>query len=319
MKELKIITFLNNLLNKIESFPCIDKYEGTKKRIIGALGWIFLIFLFFISVILRILIEFQYRFIYLGLLDWCTFFTFFIFAYSSGFLVVQSLSGENYSKVLKLILIGFIILIQLPAVIDFLIIIPHRQDIYKYVYYSDIMKYLLTYFTDPSLNYASELGHVLMYTLLISMSSFLVFFKSYYDFENKKTKKLGISISKSIICGILIYLISGLSMGSIPIILTFLTTTTGVTSLHPEYLIISYNFYFLTFIFLLIKKIKLDEKSQNQLKMNEFNLTIKKKGELSLSDCEKIENSYKSQSFLKMCLILLLIFSFEIFIFYVAY
>ena len=29
MKELKIITFLNNLLNKIESFPCIDKYEGS--------------------------------------------------------------------------------------------------------------------------------------------------------------------------------------------------------------------------------------------------------------------------------------------------
>ena len=303
---------INGIFETLENFPNVNEYSRKKRIIISYFGWFLLGFLFFIGVMIRNCIEFQT--INFTLDGWIMGYTFYIFVFSLGCLSIKLFSDMNINKIIKMIAIGFVIVIQVPYLIDYYMLNQPRAHGYNFVEWSDFGRLFTSFFLSPNLSYAIGLGHFVMSVFLIGLSGFYVFFRSHYDFKLKIKKNLKISLSRTLLVICSMYIIISFSLISFPYFRSFIELM--IQNLPPSpnlpFLLIGtgYNIYFFAFIFLLVLKIYEDERTIKNLKLETHQKM--KQNDNKMNTSSEVMGNFDAHIIVKFLIILIVILCFEI-------
>lgn len=317
---------VNTFLSMMEDFPYEKKLSGGKKTFVKYMGWVVIIVLIIIAILARVGGEFLWRYELFSSLDWAIFFTSGIFALAPVTIIIHLFTDEDYFKILKVLSLGFCIVLQVPNIVNFFVF--HQLGIKtNYVEWEHFLLYLTFYFLHPTTGYSSGLGNAVMYTMLWGLSSFYVFFRSYYDFDNKKKRSLSIALLKAFMCATVMYFLLAFDMCSLNIFKTFLMSAlnfpiqlyTNPFQFFPEYFFIVFSFYLFSLVTMLFLKIRFDEKQLTKKKETEIKISLESKDRGQIKNIIRIEEDYKSNSRLKYTLLFLFVIFAEIVLFYACY
>ncbi|MHA1271112.1 MAG: hypothetical protein ACTSPY_15065 [Candidatus Helarchaeota archaeon] len=202
-KKRNIISAINTIFKILEDFPYNNKIKGKKKLALQVLGWIFIIIIFSFSTYYRMaVVEFAFYPINNTFRQWTIYFGFNIFSVATGAFIIYLFSRSNPHKVFKLSIFGVALMIQIPAMIDFILIkmnvLPIDTLPYGYIHWDDFFKAFYTMLLHPDLKYAVGFGHTVMIIVLLLFTSLYVAIKRFLFFRNCKSNKKYIFISSRI-------------------------------------------------------------------------------------------------------------------------
>jgi len=318
LKPSKFLNLLNTTFNIMEKFPYEDKLQGKKRKFLALIGWISIGSIFFIGVFIRNFLEMTFFQTTHTLYAWMMAYSFYLFVFSTGCLSIYIITRININNILKIITFGFVLIIQIPYIVDIFILSPMRTIAYNFVSWVDFARFFSLFFLTPNISYAFGWGHIIMALMLMGLSSFFVFFRSYYDFDKKVKRNLKTSIIRTLLNALLIYISFTVAFSSFPYIMELINLIMANFPLPVMQFFsillfgFGFNVYYFFFILLIVLKIRDDEKIYN-LKLREIALENKINFSSSLHELEQNNKPYIGS---KHIFLIFLTFFYEILVIY---
>jgi hypothetical protein len=190
----------------LEDFPYENRFKGKRKIIIKYLGWGVLIYFFLVGGVIRNILEIQLP-LNLGVHVYAL--GYYIFVFGIGCILMYIFTNWDISKIIKVLLIGIPVMIQIPILVDYLMLGFREPLSYApTILWSDFIKSFLSFFLDPKiLSYATHLGHPVMFFFLMILNGMYIFSRNYYVFNNNKSRsEMSVIVFKTFLGSIFFYL-----------------------------------------------------------------------------------------------------------------
>ncbi|MHA1694975.1 MAG: hypothetical protein ACTSUG_06930, partial [Candidatus Helarchaeota archaeon] len=200
------LSFMTKIISLLEEFPYENRFSGKRKVIIRYLGWALLIYIFFVSIYIRVHLEFLSKNILLIYLVHG--FGYYSFAFIGGTLIMYYFSGNKLTKVIKAGLLGFSIIIQIPTSVDYFLFGTSEALIshYRFIEWNDLLKSFNSFLLDPKIqSYACFIGHPIMFFFLLILVGMYVFMGN-YTLKNNDKSELFISLIKTFLALVCTYI-----------------------------------------------------------------------------------------------------------------
>ena len=304
--------FFHRFLSLLEEFPYAKNYTGKRKYIINTLGWGILIYFFIVGCLMRNMFELQSP---LSIGEHFFGIAYYVFVFALGCLMTYYFTKYNLSKIIKLLLFAFPIMIQIPIIVDYLMLGFDTLPAYAIsTRWEDIIIAFNSFLLAPELQaYLCHLGHPMMFLVLLILNGMYIFTRNYYP-SNGNRSELSISIFKTALAIIAFYIFFQISAAIYE--LTYMTLDFFYLNRNRIYSDI-YTILLYSSVFLLgWLKIHLEESKKSKYKKKLLMITPASNF-LTLTDyiewLNKTEKKYKSRYTLKLGILFILYLVFHIF------
>lgn len=294
----------------IEKFPYEYKFKGYKKIIVKYLGWFILIFVFFISVVIRVTI-FELQSFDINLRHWVQYFGFNVFVCFIGCIVLYTFSRANLSGTIKLSVVGVAILIQVVVITDYFFF-PWELP-YDDILWNHFFRAFFSFLLDPKLSYATGIGHPVLLTILIALSFSYIFIKRSINLDITGKKKFLYPTIRSIIGSLNFYVMTIYAMVMFKFSEAFISIFISSSScfINLAYSMLSL-IYFSPLFIVILYKIIYDERNKNKNKLNAIFKYLTKKNNINIKIVNNdviqvIESKYKPRYFIKLTIFSILL------------